>query len=124
MGEGEFVVPWVGPYVRRNGTKVQGYSRWAAGGRREMSIVVMVGLAVVVLGNPASSVGGSGTTPRPASTAVYPVTFPRTEMGSSTPRPQPTVSYPIRFQEARKAPTRPQPRSTVTYPIPWDRSAR
>uniref|UniRef100_A0A8D4BEH7 Uncharacterized protein n=1 Tax=Streptomyces pratensis (strain ATCC 33331 / IAF-45CD) TaxID=591167 RepID=A0A8D4BEH7_STRFA len=117
-------MPWVRLYVRRDGTKVQGHSRWAAGGRREMSTVVMVGLAVVVLGNPANSDSGSGATPRPAPTAVYPVTFPKTERTSSTPRPQPTVSYPIRFPQASKAAARPRPRSTVTYPIPWDRSAR
>lgn len=64
VGEG-FVMPWVRLYVRRDGTKVQGHSRWAAGGRREMSTVVMVGLAVVVLGNPANSDSGSGATPNP-----------------------------------------------------------
>nr|PPQ62721.1 hypothetical protein C5F59_38880 [Streptomyces sp. QL37] len=119
-------MPWVRPYVRRDGTRVKGHSRWAAGGRREMSVVVMFGLAVVVLGNPSGSGSGSADGPdqtqRPGSTAVYPVTFPGTQKSTTTlPRPQPTVSYPIAFPETRTAPA---PRSTVTYPIPWDRSHR
>ena len=122
MGEGAFVMPWVRPYVRSDGTKVKGYSRWAAGGRREMSIVVMVGLAVAVLGNP-SSADGTGNSPRPTPGAVYPVQFPR-EKRPSRPRPEPTVSYPIKFPETRKAPARPAAQPTVKYPIPWDRSGR
>ncbi|MBM7443121.1 hypothetical protein JOC24_006569 [Streptomyces sp. HB132] len=117
-------MPWVRPYVRRDGTKVRGYSRWAAGGRREMSIVVMVGLAVVVLGNPPSSADGPEKTPRPASSSVYPVKFPETRKSTTRPRPQPTVSYPIKFPKVRKAPARPAPRATVTYPIPWSRGSR
>lgn len=117
-------MPWVREYMRRDGTRVKAHSRWAAGGRREMSIVVMVGLAVVVLGNPSSSADNPGKTPRPGTTSVYPVKFPGTQKSTTRPRPQPTVSYPIKFPETRKAPARPEPRSTVTYPIPWDRSSR
>ncbi|MDQ0798089.1 hypothetical protein QFZ58_006577 [Streptomyces sp. B1I3] len=117
-------MPWVREYMRRDGTRVRGHSRWAAGGRREMSIVVGIGLAVVVLGNSSSSADGPGDTPRPASTAVYPIKFPKAGQAPSKPRSRPTVSYPIRFPAMKKAPVRPQPRSTVTYPIPWDRSGR
>lgn len=117
-------MPWVREYMRRDGTRVKAHSRWAAGGRREMSIVVMVGLAVVVLGNPSSSADNPGETPRPGPTPVYPVKFPGTQQSTTRPRPQPTISYPIKFPETRKAPARPAPRSTVTYPIPWDRSSR
>lgn len=103
-------MPWVRPYVRRDGTRVKGYSRWAAGGRREMSVVVMVGLAVVVLGNPSTSADSLDKAPRPGSKAVYPVEFPRTQKSTTRPRPRPTVSYPIRFPGTRKAPARPTPR--------------
>ncbi|MFG2593962.1 hypothetical protein [Streptomyces sp. NPDC048438] len=89
-----------------------------------MSIVVMVGLAVVVLGNSSISAGNPGKTPRPGATPVYPVEFPGTQKSTTGPRSQPVVSYPIRFPETRKVPARPAPRSTVTYPIPWDRSSR
>lgn len=116
-------VPWVREYVRRDGTRVRGYSRWAAGGRRELPIVVIVGLAVVVLGNPSNSAGDPGRKPDP-STSVYPVKFPGVQKSTARPRPQPTVSYPIRFPKVRKAPARPGPRSTVRYPIPWDRGSR
>lgn len=118
-------MPWVREYVRRNGTRVKAHSRWAAGGRREMSVVVTVGLVVIVLGNPSSSAdGGQGKSPRPGPSAEYPVKFSETGKAPARPGPQPTVSYPIRFPETGKAPSRPVPRSTVSYPIPWDRGSR
>lgn len=114
--------PGGGGDVRSDGTKVKGYPRWAAGGRREPSIVVVVCLAVAVLGNP-SSADGAGDSPRPTPGGVYPVKFP-TEKKPSRPRPEPTVSFPINFPETRKAPVRPASQPTVTYPIPWDGSGR
>ncbi len=44
-------MPWVNDYIRRDGTKVRGYSRWAAGARREMSTLVLFGVAVAVIGD-------------------------------------------------------------------------
>lgn len=93
-------MPWVNDYIRWDSTKVRGYSRWAAGARREMSALVLFGVAVAVIGSAPNSAGGKSDLPRPAST-VYPVKFPGWNKAPA-PRPQPTVSY----------------------PIPWDRSSR
>ncbi|WP_240654159.1 hypothetical protein [Streptomyces sp. AcE210] len=62
---------------------------------------VLATIAVVVVGFAGTSGSGSADgstkqTPRPRSTAVYPVKFPHWD--------------------------RPRPRPTVSYPIPWDRS--
>lgn len=87
-------MPWIRPYVRADGTQVKGHSRWAAGARREMAIVAVVGVVVLAGGNTAPSKGPGGKPyPRPTS-GVYPVRFPGWE---KKPLPQPTVSYPIRF---------------------------
>ncbi|MFE7332891.1 hypothetical protein ACFU8W_50465 [Streptomyces sp. NPDC057565] len=80
---------------------MRGYSRWAAGARREMSTLVLFGLAVAVIGNaPNSNTGGKSELPRPSSTV-----------------------YPVKFPGWNKTPV-PRPRPTVSYPIPWDRSSR
>lgn len=93
-------MPWVNPYVRKDGTPVRGYSRWAPGARREMAILAVVGLMAVGIGNGNVTVGtGNGTGPRPQSTVHYPITFD-TERTMKVKRPQPTVSYPIRFPAA------------------------
>ena len=86
-------MPWVGPYVRSDGTPVRGHSRWAPGARREMMIFGLFALAVVGLGN-GSAGAGAGTVPQPQSTVHYPIKFdtPATMM---VQRPQPAVSYPI-----------------------------
>ncbi|MGW6361562.1 hypothetical protein ACWFR5_41950 [Streptomyces sp. NPDC055092] len=89
---------WIDAYFRKDGTKVRGHSRWAAGARREMAI--FVGAAVVIVGGGSNmDAAGSaskdwGQQPRPKTTAVYPVHLPRwKEPKKSTP----TVSYPIKF---------------------------
>ncbi|MEU6664236.1 hypothetical protein [Streptomyces sp. NPDC046821] len=87
-------------YVRADGTKVRAHSRWAAGARREMSLLSIIALVVVGFAGTsgAGSAEGSGKeAPRPRPTAVYPVKFP----GWHNPAPRPTPS--------------------VSYPIPWDR---
>ncbi|GGZ18238.1 hypothetical protein GCM10010327_56640 [Streptomyces nitrosporeus] len=87
-------MPWIDAYRRANGTWVRGHSRWAAGARREMAVLVFVGIVVVGGGNsmqPAASSGAPQPRPTPG---VYPVKFPG---WSQPPVPRPTVSYPIRF---------------------------
>lgn len=92
-------VPWIGPYRRADGTQVKGHSRWAAGARREMAIIVVAGLVVVAGGNTTPSKATDGK-PYPRPTAgVYPVKFPGWE--KPRPLPKPTVSYPIRFPSPR-----------------------
>ncbi|MFD7781346.1 hypothetical protein [Streptomyces sp. NPDC059753] len=88
-------------YVRADGTRVREHSRWAAGARREMSVLATIALVVVGFAGTSGSGSAEGSgkqTPRPRSTAVYPVKFPNWD------RPQP------------------RPTPTVSYPIPWDRS--
>ncbi len=90
-------MPLVRPYVRKDGTPVRGYSRWAAGGRREMAILAAVALVVVGGGNAMDGSGkasGAERGPRPKPTAVYPVHLPQWKPPK---RPKPAVSYPIRF---------------------------
>lgn len=90
-------MPWVRPYVRKDGTAVRGYSRWASGARREMAILATVAVVVVGGGNAMDGSGkasGSEHRPRPNPTAVYPVRFPGWHQ---KPLPKPTVTYPIRF---------------------------
>ncbi|WP_344387904.1 hypothetical protein, partial [Streptomyces aureus] len=66
-------------YVRADGTKVRAHSRWAAGARRGMSVLVAIALVAVGFAGTSGSgsVGGVGKrAPRPGSTAMYPVKFP------------------------------------------------
>jgi hypothetical protein len=95
----------VGEYERADGTKVKAHTRWAPGARNEMFKAAVFVVAVIAIGGGAADVGtagtastdGSGKSPKPVSTAVYPVHFP----GREKPQPFPTP--------------------TVSYPIPWDR---
>lgn len=89
-------MPWVRPYVRSDGTPVSGYSRWAPGARREMTIMAVVALAVMGLGD-GTAPASSGRSPRPQSTVHYPIKFATTDTRKGMQRPRPTVSYPIRF---------------------------
>ena len=69
-------MPLVRAYVRSDGTQVRQHSRWAAGGRREMAILAVVGLAVVGMGNGNVTLPNDGNSPRPRSTVQYPIRFP------------------------------------------------
>ncbi|MFF3879109.1 hypothetical protein [Streptomyces sp. NPDC001978] len=60
-----------------------------------MTIVAVVALAVVGLGNGKAPASG-GTGPRPQSTVRYPIKFDTADT-LKVERPRPTVSYPIRF---------------------------
>ncbi|MFF1690729.1 hypothetical protein [Streptomyces sp. NPDC058254] len=84
-------------YVRADGTKVRAHSRWAAGARREMSVLAVIALVVV---------GFAGTTGSGSAD------------GSGKQAPRSTV-YPVKFADWDKP--RPRPTPTVSYPIPWDR---
>jgi hypothetical protein len=91
-------MPWIGPYVRSDGTPVRGHSRWPAGARRELTIFAGFALAVVALGNGNASAGSGAAAPRPQSTVQYPIRFD----DAPPPRivqPRPTVSYPVRFPD-------------------------
>lgn len=39
-------VPWINPYVKKDGTHVRGHSRWAPGARHQMAVLVLVGIVV------------------------------------------------------------------------------
>ncbi|MER7200720.1 hypothetical protein CG723_31155 [Streptomyces sp. CB01635] len=83
-------------YVRADGTRVRAHSRWAAGARREMSVLAVIALVVVGFAGTTGSGSADGFNkqrPRPRSTAVYPVKF--RDWDGLRPRPTPTVSYPI-----------------------------
>jgi hypothetical protein len=89
-------MPWVEEH-ERGGTKVRRYFRWAPGARRDLSILVLLGIAVAGYGGTTDASGGgsSGPAPRPRSTVTYPVHFEGWD--DPRPAPRPTVSYPIRF---------------------------
>ncbi|RII08642.1 hypothetical protein DSC45_32880 [Streptomyces sp. YIM 130001] len=91
-------MPRIRAYFRRDGTKVTAHSRWPRGARRETAIFAGVCAAVVLFGNTPAATSGTARTPKPRTTAVYPVKFPGWDKPS--PRPRPTVSYPIRFDDA------------------------
>ncbi|MGW1305722.1 hypothetical protein ACWD5R_39460 [Streptomyces sp. NPDC002514] len=88
--------------MRADGTPVRAHSRWAAGARREMTILGFVVLAVVGLGN-GNIVAGGGQVPRPQPTVKYPIRFDTAPAPRVQPRPQPTVSYPIKFPSPKDA---------------------
>lgn len=69
-------MPWVRPYVRSDGTAVQGHARWAPGARRGMTIFAVVALAAVGLGGNASVGKGIGAQRQLESTVQYPIRFP------------------------------------------------
>ena len=87
---------WVEEH-ERGGTKVRRYFRWAPGAKRDLSILVLLGIVVAGYGSAGGSAGegNSGSGSRPAPTAAYPVHFEGWE--DPKPAPQPTVSYPIKF---------------------------
>ncbi|MFE2992627.1 hypothetical protein [Streptomyces sp. NPDC059262] len=86
-------------YIRADGTRGRVHSRWAAGARREMSVLATVALVVVGFAHATGSGGADGS-------------------GEKAPRP--SAVYPVKFLDW----DRPRPRltPTVSYPIPWDRS--
>lgn len=90
-------MPWVEEH-ERGGTKVRRYFRWAAGAKRDLSILVVLGIAVAGYGGTtgAASNDGPGQSPRPKPTGTYPVHFEGWD--DPKPVPKPTVSYPIRFE--------------------------
>lgn len=88
-------MPWVEEH-ERGGRKVRRYFRWAPGARRDISVLVLLGIAIAgYSGAPGTAGGSTGQVPRTKSTVHYPVRFPGWD--NPTPRPRPTVSYPIRF---------------------------
>jgi hypothetical protein len=89
-------MPWVRDYVRSDGTRVRGHSRWAPGARREVTIFAGFALAVVALGNGNASAGSGSEVPRPQSTVQYPIRFDNAPP-PQIQQPRPTVSYPVRF---------------------------
>ncbi|MFD5589644.1 hypothetical protein ACFWII_38375 [Streptomyces sp. NPDC127063] len=103
--------------MRSDGTPVRGYSRWAQGARREMTLLAVVAVAVIGMGGGTTSAGSAeGGTPRPQPAVKYPVRFEdATEGRAGRARPQPTVSYPIKFDTPVRKPVVPRP--TVSYPI-------
>ncbi|PJN07846.1 hypothetical protein CG723_31060 [Streptomyces sp. CB01635] len=88
-------------YVRADGTKVRAHSRWAAGARREMSVLAAIALVVDGFAGTTGSGSADGSTKK-------------------VPRPRPTAVYPVKFPDWDRP--RPRPTPTVSYPIPWDRS--
>jgi hypothetical protein len=112
-------MPFVRPYVRSDGTPVRGHSRWAPGARRELTIFVLVAVAVVGLGNSNGGVDGTtGLPPKPGEdpTVSYPIRFDQSPGPAARVRaPRPTVSYPVTFDVPTRKPARPTP--TVSYPI-------
>ncbi|WP_405625586.1 hypothetical protein OG933_04970 [Streptomyces sp. NBC_00016] len=106
-------MPLVRSYVRSDGTPVRGYSRWAPGARREMTIVAAVGLAVLGYGNAHTTDGSDSTQPTPSVT--YPIRMDPTDGRPRAVVPSPTVSYPIRFDTPSDKRAKPTP--SVSYPI-------
>ncbi|MFJ2561295.1 MULTISPECIES: hypothetical protein [unclassified Streptomyces] len=90
-------------YERADGTKVRSHTRWHPGARNEMFKAAVFVVAVIAIGGGTGGNGKTGTastegsvkSPKPVSTAVYPVHFPGWDKPG--PRPSPTVSYPIRW---------------------------
>ncbi|GGY11983.1 hypothetical protein GCM10010358_75470 [Streptomyces minutiscleroticus] len=110
-------MPYIEEYVRADGTRVRRHYRWAAGARREMTIVAAAALAVVGFGN-TSTQAGHATSPRPGTgpDVTYPIRFDQAD--DHAPKvsvPRPTVSYPITFDTPKTKPPAPQP--SVSYPI-------
>lgn len=85
-------MPWVEGH-ERGGTKVRWYFRWAPGARRDVSILVVLGIAMAGYGGRRGAAGSDS--PEPAPTATYPVRFEGWD--DAKPAPQPTVTYPVRF---------------------------
>ncbi|MFD6297229.1 hypothetical protein ACFWFU_20710 [Streptomyces sp. NPDC060235] len=100
--------------MKSDGTVVRSHYRWAAGARREMTIVAAVAVAVVAFGHNGGQ-AAQDSKPQKAP-GQYPVLF--SENSGRSPRgsePRPTVSYPIKFDSPKVKVKRPAP--TVSYPI-------
>lgn len=89
-------MPWVEEH-ERGGTKVRRYFRWAPGARRDLSVLVLLGIAVAGYGGTSGASGRGDSQPAPRSRDTYPVRFEGPE--DPKPAPRPTVSYPIRFED-------------------------
>ncbi|MCZ4121892.1 hypothetical protein [Streptomyces sp. H39-S7] len=86
---------WMNRYAHRDGTVTRRYWRRKEGTGNGAFLLLLAIVAFAMLHhNAASSASQPGTTPRPRSTAVYPVDSPA---GRTVPnvRPEPSVSYPI-----------------------------
>lgn len=107
-------MPFVRPYVRSDGTPVRGHSRWAPGARREVTLFVAIGFAVLVIGN--ASTATEGDVKSPDSSVTYPIRFENSTSGApQTAAPRPTVSYPVKLD--MPALRRSAPTPSVSYPI-------
>ena len=82
-------------------------SRWAPGARREVTLFVAIGFAVLVIGNASTATEGDGKSPD--SSVTYPIRFENSTSGApQTAAPRPTVSYPVKLDMPalrRSAPT-------------------
>jgi hypothetical protein len=112
-------MPFVRPYVRSDGTPVRGHSRWAPGARRELTVFVLIAVAVVGLGNSNGGAGGatgSPSKPGEGPAVTYPVRFDRSPgQAARVSVPRPTASYPVKSGAPAGKPAPPAP--TVSYPI-------
>ncbi|MFE3182803.1 hypothetical protein ACFXKR_18310 [Streptomyces violascens] len=90
-------MPKVSEHIR-SGYTVRQHSRWAAGGRQQLAILV-IALVVAAGAGAMPAAGGAGNTPHPQNSPVYPVKLP----GSQVPpaRPKPAVTYPIPWDQGR-----------------------
>lgn len=119
MDPGKDRMPFVRSYVRSDGTPVRGHFRWAPGARRELTIFVLVAVAVVGFGNSNGQAGdaaGSRSKPGEGPAVAYPLRFDQSP-GQAAARmsvPRPTVSYPVKFDAPARKPAPPTP--TVSYP--------
>ncbi|MEV6379526.1 hypothetical protein AB0M31_08930 [Streptomyces sp. NPDC051773] len=114
LDELEDHMPFVRPYVRSDGTPVRGHSRWAPGARREVTLFVAIGFAVLVIGN--ASTATEGDVKSPDSSVTYPIRFEHSTSGApQTAAPRPTVSYPVKLD--MPALRRSAPTPSVSYPI-------
>ncbi|MFJ2008088.1 hypothetical protein [Streptomyces chartreusis] len=79
-----------------------------------MTVLAIVGLAVLGIGNASTATGANTTPPEPPVT--YPIHFEHsTNSAPGTAVPRPTVSYPVKFD--MPALQQPAPRPSVSYPI-------
>lgn len=112
-------MPFVRPYTRSDGTSVRAHSRWAPGARRELTIFVLVAVALVSFGNSHGQAGdAAGARPKPGEgpAATSPIRSDQSPGQAARVRvPRPTVSYSVKFDVPASKPARPTP--TASYPI-------